>query len=210
MLHLRARQYEPTMMRFNQKDLLRGSMDVPQSLNRYAFVLNNPIMFADPSGEAPILASLLVGAAVGAAAGVTANTAVKKDTPKPPSGSTSNGIFVSSSYSNVSSSRGYLSPDGLETIYVIDSSTKNYIVKNNIPYQTSLSGGGIYVDSRYFSDPSRNYISPDGGGMIYITDKKTIDNIVANGIRYQANLPLTSLVCYLSAFQSALISVFFS
>jgi len=38
------------MMRFNQKDMLRGSMDAPLSLNRYAFVLNNPIAYADPSG----------------------------------------------------------------------------------------------------------------------------------------------------------------
>ncbi|GHU83103.1 hypothetical protein FACS1894196_2460 [Clostridia bacterium] len=50
MLNLRARQYEPAMNRFNQKDLLKGNVWEPLSLNRYAYVLNNPITYADPSG----------------------------------------------------------------------------------------------------------------------------------------------------------------
>ncbi len=32
-------------------DLLGGSLTNPQSLNRYAYVLNNPLIYTDPSGE---------------------------------------------------------------------------------------------------------------------------------------------------------------
>lgn len=50
MIHLRARQYEPTMMRFNQEDIIRGSASDPISLNRYLYCHNNPLSFSDPSG----------------------------------------------------------------------------------------------------------------------------------------------------------------
>ena len=50
MLNLRARQYEPAMNRFSQKDKLRGSASTPLSLNRYAYVQNDPINLIDPSG----------------------------------------------------------------------------------------------------------------------------------------------------------------
>jgi len=50
MQNLRARQYEPAMMRFSQKDIVRGQMTKPLSLNRYAYVQNDPINFIDPSG----------------------------------------------------------------------------------------------------------------------------------------------------------------
>ena len=50
MLNLRARQYEPTMMRFSQKDILQGSIYEPISLNRYLYCQNDPMSFSDPSG----------------------------------------------------------------------------------------------------------------------------------------------------------------
>ena len=52
MQNLRARQYEPGMGRFSQKDVLRGDIFQPLSLNRYAYVLNDPIGYIDPSGMA--------------------------------------------------------------------------------------------------------------------------------------------------------------
>jgi len=64
MLHLRARQYEPAMHRFSRKDILRGSVTAPLSLNRYAFVRNNPVMFADPSGLDLVSAFKSVGAVI--------------------------------------------------------------------------------------------------------------------------------------------------
>ena len=51
MQNLRARQYEPDMGRFSQKDILRGSAATPLSLNRYVYVLNNPMNMVDPSGK---------------------------------------------------------------------------------------------------------------------------------------------------------------
>ena len=51
MLNLRARQYEPTMNRFSQKDIVRGQTISPLSLSRYAYCGNSPIMYIDPSGE---------------------------------------------------------------------------------------------------------------------------------------------------------------
>ena len=49
-VYLRARFYEPELNRFNQKDILRGDISVPVSLNRYAYVRNDPVNFIDPSG----------------------------------------------------------------------------------------------------------------------------------------------------------------
>lgn len=49
--YLRARYYSPSMMRFGQADAVRGELAVTQSWNRYAYVRNNPVMYADPSGE---------------------------------------------------------------------------------------------------------------------------------------------------------------
>ena len=49
-IYLRARFYEPEMNRFSQKDILRGDAADPVSLNRYAYVRNDPVNFIDPSG----------------------------------------------------------------------------------------------------------------------------------------------------------------
>ena len=50
-VYLRARFYEPAMNRFSQKDIVRGSITAPNSLNRYTYVQNDPINFIDPSGQ---------------------------------------------------------------------------------------------------------------------------------------------------------------
>jgi RHS repeat-associated protein len=48
--YLRARYYDPTIGRFLSRDLFAGLVQVPQSLNRYAYVLNNPLRWVDPWG----------------------------------------------------------------------------------------------------------------------------------------------------------------
>ena len=68
MVYLRARFYEPEMNRFSQKDVLRGSITVPTSLNRYLYVWNDPINYVDPSGEFGF-AVLAIAAGVGAVVG---------------------------------------------------------------------------------------------------------------------------------------------
>ena len=50
-IYLRARFYEPEMNRFSQKDIVRGDITVPASLNRYSYVQNDLVNFIDPSGE---------------------------------------------------------------------------------------------------------------------------------------------------------------
>jgi RHS repeat-associated protein len=50
--HTQFRQYSSTMGRFMSPDPYNGSIDFgnPQSLNRYAYVGNNPLGYTDPSG----------------------------------------------------------------------------------------------------------------------------------------------------------------
>ena len=47
-----ARQYNPVLGRFLQADTIIPDPANPQSLNRYAYVLNNPLRYTDPTGHA--------------------------------------------------------------------------------------------------------------------------------------------------------------
>ncbi|WP_407653330.1 RHS repeat-associated core domain-containing protein [Brevibacillus ruminantium] len=49
--YLRARYYDPTVGRFISEDTYKGQVDNPLSLNRYAYVHNNPIRYFDPTGN---------------------------------------------------------------------------------------------------------------------------------------------------------------
>jgi RHS repeat-associated protein len=66
-MHLRARAYDPSTGRFQQRDPVAGAGRVPTTLNRYAYVLNNPVNHIDPSGM--ILVPALVAGVIGASAG---------------------------------------------------------------------------------------------------------------------------------------------
>jgi len=48
--HMRARYYNPEIRRFINQDILPGSIDNGQSLNRYAYVNGNPVSYVDPFG----------------------------------------------------------------------------------------------------------------------------------------------------------------
>jgi len=48
--YMHARYYSPTQGRFLSPDPLLGNVWNPQSWNRYAYVLNNPMRFTDPTG----------------------------------------------------------------------------------------------------------------------------------------------------------------
>jgi RHS repeat-associated protein len=52
-----ARYFSSTEGRFTSADSLLGSLVNPQSLNRYAYVLNNPLNSTDPSGHLPVSAT---------------------------------------------------------------------------------------------------------------------------------------------------------
>lgn len=53
--YLRARYYDPSMGRFINKDTYEGELTNPLSLNLYTYVENNPLIYIDPSGMAPVL-----------------------------------------------------------------------------------------------------------------------------------------------------------
>lgn len=50
MLNLRARQYEPALNRFSQKDIYPPNPLITYSFNAYLFTFNNPISFIDADG----------------------------------------------------------------------------------------------------------------------------------------------------------------
>lgn len=52
--YLMARHYDAENGRFLTKDTFHGFEDDPQSLNQYAYGRNNPILYVDPSGRAPL------------------------------------------------------------------------------------------------------------------------------------------------------------
>ena len=49
--HYGARWYDPALGRFIQADTIVPQPEDPQSLNRYSYVLNNPLKHTDPSGR---------------------------------------------------------------------------------------------------------------------------------------------------------------
>jgi len=60
--YLRARQYDPAMMRFTSRDPVKGEQDEPLTLHKYLYCLNDPIDRIDPSGK--ISAASLANAVV--------------------------------------------------------------------------------------------------------------------------------------------------
>lgn len=46
-----CRMYEPNIARFLQKDIYRGDIKDPLSLNPYTYCHNEPLMYNDPTGH---------------------------------------------------------------------------------------------------------------------------------------------------------------
>lgn len=61
LVYLRARHYDPAAGRFLQPDSYLGRPDAPATLHRYAYVLNNPLRYTDPSGHSPCDELVYVG-----------------------------------------------------------------------------------------------------------------------------------------------------
>ena len=51
--YFEARYYNPNIRRFTQADTIIPDLYDPQSLNRYAYTLNSPLVFIDPDGHSP-------------------------------------------------------------------------------------------------------------------------------------------------------------
>jgi RHS repeat-associated protein len=45
------RYYSPSYARFIQQDSVVGNSSMPQTMNRFAYGLNNPNKYTDPSGN---------------------------------------------------------------------------------------------------------------------------------------------------------------
>ena len=56
LLYYGNRFYDSNIGRFTTADTVKGSLGAPQSLNRYAYTLNNPLKYIDPSGNEVIFA----------------------------------------------------------------------------------------------------------------------------------------------------------
>lgn len=54
LVFMNARWYNPSVGRFMSKDTYRGEATSTQSLNQYAYVMNNPYKYVDPSGNIPV------------------------------------------------------------------------------------------------------------------------------------------------------------
>ena len=55
-----ARYYDPIIGRFISPDSLVQSYQNPQTLNRYSYALNNPLLYRDPNGEANTLFHMII------------------------------------------------------------------------------------------------------------------------------------------------------
>jgi RHS repeat-associated protein len=62
--YLRARQYDPQMMRFTSRDPMRGKYQEPMSLHRYLYCQNDGVNHIDPSGKILGYVDLLLSSAL--------------------------------------------------------------------------------------------------------------------------------------------------
>ncbi|GGF03839.1 RHS repeat-associated core domain-containing protein [Flavobacterium limi] len=65
LIHMNGRLYDPVLRSFLMPDNFIQQPENTQNYNRYSYVLNNPLMYTDPSGEAyELLAAIGIGAAI--------------------------------------------------------------------------------------------------------------------------------------------------
>ncbi|RPF54154.1 RHS repeat-associated protein [Aquisalibacillus elongatus] len=53
LIDMQARTYDAKIGRFLQEDTYQGTLDTPLSQNRYAYVMNDPVNYWDPTGNVP-------------------------------------------------------------------------------------------------------------------------------------------------------------
>jgi RHS repeat-associated protein len=67
LIQMNGRLYDPVLRTFLMPDNFIQQPENTQNYNRYAYVLNNPLMYTDPSGEIiPFLVAVAIGAAIAA------------------------------------------------------------------------------------------------------------------------------------------------
>ncbi|MCP4023688.1 MAG: RHS repeat-associated core domain-containing protein [Desulfobacteraceae bacterium] len=76
-----ARLYDPVLGQFVMADSIVPDLYNPQSLNRYAYCLNNPLIYTDPSGNIFVSGSIAVGYSAYVVGGLIASGIVYYGTP---------------------------------------------------------------------------------------------------------------------------------
>ncbi len=67
LIHMNGRLYDPVLRCFLMPDNFIQQPENTQNYNRYAYCLNNPLLYTDPSGEfIPFLAAVAIGAGIAA------------------------------------------------------------------------------------------------------------------------------------------------
>lgn len=64
LVHMNGRIYDPVLRRFMSPDNFVQDAYNTQNYNRYAYVLNNPLLYTDPSGEIIVAIAIGVGVAI--------------------------------------------------------------------------------------------------------------------------------------------------
>lgn len=151
--HADFREYGATAGRWMSPDPYDGSMHLgnPQSLNRYAYVGNNPLLFIDPSGQELTLTLLgICGHASGACAGGLSN---------PISAIILGGIFAGAAITDIILSGFFAHPTfhgslqqrlsdpnkvGCSTVLPNGNTLGQYINQGRAQLQASVNAGGAY------------------------------------------------------------------
>lgn len=74
-----ARYYDPVIGRFISPDSIVQAPEDPQTLNRFSYVVNNPLLYTDPTGHLFGLDDLLIGALIGSIIGGTTSAVTGGD-----------------------------------------------------------------------------------------------------------------------------------
>jgi RHS repeat-associated protein len=74
-----ARYYDPVIGRFISPDSIVQAPNDPQTLNRYSYCRNNPLIYTDPSGHIFGIDDLIIGIIIGAALGAVTSAITGSD-----------------------------------------------------------------------------------------------------------------------------------
>jgi RHS repeat-associated protein len=74
LVHMNGRLYDPKLKRFLSPDNYIQNASNTQNFNRYSYVLNNPLMYIDPSGETGEEPGIGSGSSIGGIVGTLRNT----------------------------------------------------------------------------------------------------------------------------------------
>jgi RHS repeat-associated protein len=80
LMDYKARMYDSTIGRFIQPDSIVPQPEQPQDLNRYAYVVNRPIVLNDPTGHCPMCVPVVILVGLGIAMSQVPSDQVQDDT----------------------------------------------------------------------------------------------------------------------------------